>query len=455
MRAPGAFVLSSPWMRARLFAPSDLAPLIWLRIVFGAVLVVEMIRFAAHGWIRSYYVEPSFHFRYFGFSWVPHWPGEWMYLHFVLTGVAAALVTVGLFYRFAAPALFVGITYVFLLDQTHYLNHLYLVCLLACLLVLLPGGSAWALDARLGLTPQRSSAPTWMLWLMRAQIGLVYFFGGIAKLDRDWLSGVPGAMFLDNHELTAPLAEREWAAKAFAYGGAGFDLLIVPALLHRRTRPFAVVAAILFHVSNDRLFSIGIFPWLMIAATPIFFEPKTVRRMLSLVAPPPPEVAPSPPRWPKAVVGFLAVWMAVQVALPLRHWLYPGEVNWTEEGHTFAWHMKLRNKRADAKFFLRYPDGRQREVDPRELLTRRQYRKMSTRPDLILQFAHELARREAANGQPGVEVRARVRASLNGRRKTLLVDPSVDLSRQPWSLRPSPWIVPFDGQPVTLSTRVY
>ena len=51
----------------------------------------------------------------------------------------------------------------------------------------------------------------------------------------------------------------------------------------------------------------------------------------------------------------ICVFAALQLLMPLRHWLYPGNPNWTEEGHRFAWHMKLRDKDATAVFELRDP----------------------------------------------------------------------------------------------------
>jgi hypothetical protein len=446
-------------MVKRLLAPVDIAPLAYLRLVFGVVMAVEVGRFLGHGWVRADYIEPVFFFSYYGFSWVKPWPGAWMYVHFAAVGVAAAMVAVGLWYRAAAVILWAGFSYIFLLDQTHYLNHLYLTCLVAFLFVWLPAGSAYSADVRLGRTPRRDEVPAWMLWLLRAQIGLVYFFGGVAKLEVDWLSGVPGAMFLDNLELTAPLAEREWSARAFALAGLGFDLLVVPALLWRRTRPLAVAATVAFHLMNAALFRIGIFPWLMLFSTPIFFEPETVRRWMDRVwrGPKPSSRKPveASPRWQRAGLAFFYAWMAVQTALPLRHWLYPGTANWTEEGHNFSWHMKLRVKRGQARFFARDPrTGEEWEVDVRLMLTDRQYRKMTTRPDLVLQLAHELARGYAEKeGRPGMEIRAEVHTSLNGRPPQPMVDSTVNLAAQPWTIWPSPWIVPFQGGPVRVSAR--
>ena len=59
----------------------------------------------------------------------------------------------------------------------------------------------------------------------------------------------------------------------YSYGGLLLDLLAVPLLLWRRTRLLTFVALILFHINNAYMFSIGIFPWLMIAATTIYFDP--------------------------------------------------------------------------------------------------------------------------------------------------------------------------------------
>ncbi|MDY7230204.1 HTTM domain-containing protein [Hyalangium rubrum] len=444
-------------LRARLLAPVDIAPLAYFRIIFGATLLVEVFRFFSKGWIKTYYIRPDFFFSYYGFEWVKPWPGLGMYVHFAVLGVLAAMLTVGLFYRVAAPLFWLGFSYVFLLDPANYLNHLYLVCLLAFLLIWVPAGRAFSLDTRLGLARPSSTAPTWTLWLIRAQVGLVYFFGGIAKFDADWLSGVPGAMFLRKWELTAPLAEKAWAARLFAFSGTAFDLLVAPALLWRRTRPWAVAAAVAFHLTNANLFRIGIFPWLMIAALPLFFEPSTVRRWLERVWPwRASEAAETPATgsWTQqAGVAFFALWLTLQALLPLRHFLYPGEVNWTEQGHNFSWHMKLRNKKGSVIFEARDPrTGERWDVDPEPLLSKRQYSKMTTRPDLVLQFAQRIARQYEHQGRPGIQVFADVWVSLNGRPHQPLVDPTVDLAAQPHSLRAATWILPLREEAVALSS---
>ena len=147
----------------------------------------------------------------------------------------------------------------------------------------------------------------------------------------------------------------------------------------------------------------------------------------------------------KLVVGFIAVWIGLQILVPLRYLFYPGNVSWTEEGHRFAWMMKLRDKDAEARFTVRDPaTGRQWRVSNERFLKRHQIGEMESRPDMILQFAHHLVRVwEKERGVAGVEVRARVCASLNGRKAELLIDPERNLARIERNLRHADWILPL------------
>ncbi len=146
------------------------------------------------------------------------------------------------------------------------------------------------------------------------------------------------------------------------------------------------------------------------------------------------------------VLVLLAAWFSFQVLVPLRHLIYPGSPHWTEEGHRFAWQMKLRDKRGTAAFEVRDPaTGQVWQVRNRDFLTPRQERKMATRPDMILQFAHYLAATwRDGRGIEDAEVRTTVWVSLNGREPALLVDPRRDLAKVARNLRHADWILPLD-----------
>jgi vitamin K-dependent gamma-carboxylase len=342
--------------------------------------------------------------------------------------LAAAGVMVGFLYRIAAPVYFLAFTYSFLLDQTRYLNHFYLVCLISFLMCFLPAERAFSVDALLRRNIRSAVVPAWTLWLLRAQVGIPYFYGGIAKLNSDWMyGGEPMRSWL--RPLTrvpggGPIFTADWVVYSFVIGGLLLDLLVVPLLLWRRTRLFAFAAAVVFNLINGVIFDIGIFPWLMLGALLIFFPPELLRRfarafMSSGEASPDAEPSqasvsattieetrscPSLTSSQKLVAGLLAAYLAVQLLFPLRHYLYPGDVSWTEEGHNFSWHMKLRTKGGEAVFTVTHPgSGQTWTIKPEDYLKPHQAMKMTTKPDLILLFGQYLAEEKRREGYENAE----------------------------------------------------
>jgi vitamin K-dependent gamma-carboxylase len=443
-----------PALNRRLFEPVDISSIVFFRIAFGAIMLWEIWRYFVNGWIFFHYIQPQWHFTYYGFGWVRPWPGGGMYVHFAVLALMALFILLGLWYRVATTVFFLGFTYVFLLDEVQYLNHFYLVSLVSLLLIFVPPHRSFSIDSLTRLTEPSATAPAWALWLLRFQIGVPYFFGGIAKLNGDWLRGQPLRAWLAERSdvpLVGHVFDETWMVALFNYGSLLFDLLVVPALLWRRTRPCAVVVALVFNILNWQLFSIGIFPWFMIAATTLFLEPHWPRDVLGRLRRPVRQVDTGgegipPDHKRKFITALVAPYALVQILVPLRHFAYPGNVNWTEEGHRFAWHMKLRDKEAVARFFATdTTTGWRREMNPLYYLTEDQYEEMSARPRMILQFGHYLADRLHAEGHEDVMIRPLVKASLNGRKRELLIDPSVDLTEISPGIPPALWIQPLDA----------
>lgn len=448
-------------LQGRLFLPVDGASLAVFRIAFGLVMVWESWRYFSKGWIPENWIDPTFYFTFWGFDWVQPWGGDGMYWQWRAVGFFGLLVALGLFYRLSCALLFLSMTYLFLLDKTWYLNHIYLVCLLAFIMIFVPAHRTWSLDAVLRKPGLPAAVPTWGLWLVRAQIAVVYFGGGIAKLNGDWLRGEPLRQWLadrDDFFVLGRFFHDEWFVYLFSYGGLLLDLFIVPFLLWRRTRALAFVAVVFFHVTNSQLFNIGIFPWLALGATTIFFAPDWPRRALRWlgrgfvaprrVEPVPVSAGAAAVSWKSSLLlGFLGVYLVIQVFMPLRHWLYPGKVHWTEEGHRFAWHMKLRDKEAvDFRVFAVDPaTGRRDQVIPEQYLMPDQVDEMSTRPDMIRQFADHVADEYEAVGRARPEIYVRALIQLNDHEPRLMIDPGRNLAAvpdRPWAH--SDWILPFD-----------
>ncbi|RBP47697.1 vitamin K-dependent gamma-carboxylase-like protein [Roseimicrobium gellanilyticum] len=451
-------------LRERLFAPVDIAFLVFFRLGFAGIMLWEVYRYFSLGRIKPYYVDPGFHFKYYGFEWIEPWPGEGMYWHFTAMAVFATCMLVGFCYRLAAFLFACAFTFVFLQDQAHYLNHFYLVCLISFLMVLLPANCAWSIDAWMRPRLRSQVVPAWTLWLLRVQIGIVYFYGGLAKLGPDWLQGEPMRMWLADRASKFPRIEHyfseEWFVYGFAYGGLLFDLLVVPLLLWRPTRWIGYLWALSFHLINNQLFNIGIFPWFMLCATLIYLPPDFPKRIWGFLrgkkwqpqaeALSPVGAAATAGSWSfgqRVLVSFLGLYLVAQCLIPFRHLLYPGDVNWTEEGHRFSWRMKLRGKDGEVVFkVVQKGTGRFWEFDPEGNLTKKQVDEMAGRPDMILQFAHHLAWAMSERGYGDVAVYAKAMVSLNGREPELLVDPMVDLAQVRRSLAHSTWILPLQGK---------
>jgi vitamin K-dependent gamma-carboxylase len=431
-------------LAAALRAPVSIAPLVYIRMLFGAVMLWEVWRYFDHRWIARYFIEPEHLFPYYGFDWVRPWPGDGMYVHFALLGLLALCVATGTLYRVTAPLFFLGFTYVFLLDQSRYLNHFYLVVLVSLVLAFLPAHRAFSVDARLRPAIRRQSIPAWMLWLLRAQIGIPYLFGGIAKLSGDWLRGEPMRMWLSERTdfpVIGGLFTNEVFVYLFAWGGLLLDLLAVPMLLWRRTRWLAVGILAAFHLLNAELFTIGIFPWLMLAATVIFFPPASVERAMARVGIRMPHEA-GTVRHGTAGLAIAAAFVVIQILVPLRHLMYRGDVNWTEEGHRFSWHMKLRDKEGSVRLTVTSGDSSW-TVRPRSYMAPHQSAKLTDSPDMILQLAHLVADDYRRRGHRDVNVFGRARVSLNGRMPQEMIDTSVDLAAVDRGAAHSTWIVPL------------
>ncbi|MFN8707949.1 MAG: HTTM domain-containing protein [Planctomyces sp.] len=434
---------------SRAFQSTDYSGLAFFRIAFGFSLAAFAYKYLSSPALAADFITPRFHLTYFGFEWVRPWPGSGMYLHFLVMLIAAIGVAAGLFYRLAAVLLLFTFTHVFLIERALYNNHYYLIILLCLLAVAIPLNRVWSVDAfRPGR--QNSAGPVWGLWLLRFQLGVVYFYGGIAKIDSDWLQGQPMKMWLAARSELPVIGEfltRDWSPGLFAWGGLLFDLAIVPLLLWSRTALPGFLLLIAFHLMNSVLFQIGLFPWLMIAASTIFFRPDWPRRLLRTPVSAPQSTASwSEIRTPLRTAGMfaLSVYVLLQVLLPFRHLLYEGNPSWTENGQLFAWRMMLRQKLTGIRFYAAEPrTGRHGVVDIMPFLNQRQAQMMSRDPDLIVHFVGQLASFYEQQGISDLEIRVRVLASLNGRKPQYLIDPSVNLAKEVRRIGGYSWVLPL------------
>lgn len=410
-------------MIRHLLRPTDAAIFIYFRFFAGVFLALELINSLTLGDFHEY-TYPRFHFTYLFFDWIKPWPAWGMVFHYLLTILAGFSFALGIRQRLCAIILFLGYTSLFLMEKAEYVNHFYLYCLISFWLIFMPVKNG-----------KERSAPAWYYWLMLFHMGIIYFYAGIAKLDAEWLSFRSVQLFLNQNNWTMPGLE-----KIITYGGLIFDLLIVPLLIFKRTRIFAFIGSVIFHISNATMFGLATFPWFSLMMTSLFLGVSWPRKF-SWFDDFFPETDLSEPVLKKRhylLASFLLIYVVAQLALPLRHHLYPGQVSWTEEGHMFSWRMKLRTKKGDVIFYVVDKKTNQvRIIFPQQYLTQKQYQQMVGKPDFILQFAHYLKQQ-----YPQGSIHARSKVSVNGKQPLEMIDQSVDLSEKRRQIAVYDWILP-------------
>lgn len=445
-------------------APS--VSLAFFRMVFGLVMFVSAARFISLGWIKEQYILPKYHFHYFGFEFVKgvEYFGEiGVYVLFATMVCASIGVVLGFQYRVSSWLYFLTFTYIELLDATFYLNHYYFVSIIALLLCFVPAHSSYSFDALRGKVSSRSKVPAWCVDIFKFQIGIVYVYAGIAKIQPDWLfHALPLRLWLPAQDwlpVIGNLMKYNEVAFAFSWLGMLFDCTIIFFLLSSKTRVAAYVAVVIFHITTGILFQIGVFPLVMSSVVLLFFSDKFHQNCLDLF-------------WNNclinkityqksihhhecsrgkkkevstvlkiAVIGFVLF----QLIFPLRFLFYPGQVLWTEQGFRFSWRVMLAEKAATATFFVRDEADTKPEqiVYNREFLTEYQERQMSFQPDLLIQYASILKNYYSLHGMKKPSIRAEVWCTLNGRPSRLLIDSSVNLASLHDSWSDKEWIVRY------------
>lgn len=431
----------------RLNDPVDVASLAAFRVLFGALMAFAMIRFLANGWVEEFYVKPTYFFTYELLPWIKPFPAVAMHVLFVALAALALCVAAGFCYRLSVALFFLGFTYAELIDKTTYLNHYYLVSLLSGLMIFIPAHRAWSIDAWLRPKLGAELVPGWTLWVLHFQIAVVYIFAGLAKLNADWLfDAQPMRIWLaarSDLPLVGSFLDDAWNAYTASWAGAAYDLTIVFFLCHRRTRPWAFVAVIVFHLVTCVLFRIGMFPWLMIASSTLFFAPDWPRRWLGASVtgclPRHPYEASSGVHGslhPVAIVALIA-YVGVQLFLPLRQYLQSESSAWTFRGFNWSWRVMLVEKTGHSEFRAIDPEtGQNLRILATDYLTPRQAQFMAQDPAMIRTLAQHIASDLRARGWARVQIYADSYASLNGRPSQRLVDPSVDFAAP----LPSVWI---------------
>lgn len=429
---------------------SDAAPLATFRIFFGMLMFISIVRFWLNGWIEKLYLEPSFHFKYYGFEWVQVPQAFWCYALFALCGISAIFVALGYKYRLSIILFFASFTYIELMDKTTYLNHYYFISVLSFLLIFLPANRYFSIDSCKSKSYRQ--VPSYAIHSIQLLIAIVYIYAGLAKLNTDWLlEALPLSIWLPskyNIPILGDLLQKTWVHYAFSWGGAIYDLSIVFFLLYKPTRILAFASVLAFHILTGILFPIGMFPYVMIVSTLIFFSPEFHHRILAIIS----RLMQVPKErfdsnlvlagnsWAKYI---LIVFFSIQILLPLRFVFYPGNLFWTEEGYRFSWRVMLMEKAGYAQFKVEdQKSGKTFMVDNSDFLTPFQEKQMATQADFILEYAHFLGQHFSSQGHSNIAIYVDSHVALNGTKSRPFVDPTLNLLTVHDSFAHRKWILP-------------
>lgn len=429
-----------------LFKQIDNSALIVFRIIFGLLCFLESIGAILTGWVKTNLIDPKFTFSFIGFEWLQPLPGNWMYVYYIIMGAFAFLIMVGYKYRLSIISFTILWAASYFMQKSSYNNHYYLLWLISSIMVFMPANKYASLDVKYNPKLKTNSMPQWCKWIIVLQLFILYTYAAFAKLYPDWLNTNFIEILMKSRQdyfLIGDVLQQKWLHYVLAYGGVLFDGLVIPLLLFKPTRKYIFIVAICFHLFNSIVLQIGIFPYLALAFTLFFFEPKTIQKLFlkKKVVYEKQQVV-----LPKFRVPFIAVfsiYFIVQIGLPLRHHFIEDDVLWTEEGHRLSWRMMLRAKGGTANYSVENKEtGKRFIVNMNDYLTQKQIRTASTKPDVIWQFSQYLKEHFKRNGQD-VSVFVDCKVSINGKPYKRLINPEVDLGNEPWqTFKHSSWILP-------------
>ncbi|KAG9353838.1 hypothetical protein JZ751_011962 [Albula glossodonta] len=461
--------------------PTDPASLGIFRFLFGMLMAIDITQERGLSHLDYKYLDGAPICRFPLFNFLEPLPLDWMYLVYVVMFLGAVGIMIGCFYRLSCLMFISTYWYIFFLDKTAWNNHSYLYGLIGFQLTLMDANRYWSIDGLWNGRKKNAHVPLWNYTVLRFQIFIVYFIAGVKKLDSDWVGGY-SMHYLAHHWLFDPfklILPVETVSLLIVHGGGLIlDMTAGYLLFFDATRPVAAVFVTYFHCMNSQLFSIGMFPYAMLATTLLFFYPDWPRRFfhrfpgcLKAILPPtetapqsstscvyidnpnrstddsqrpPSTLKPSKPgRRHKLGTLFTLLYLAEQFFLPYSHFITQGYNNWTNGLYGYSWDMMV-HSRTHQHVKITYRDGKTGEVGYLNPGVFTQSRRWKDHGDMLKQYATCLSRQLVHYNITEPEIFFDIWVSINERFQQRIFDPRVDIVRADWSpFHPNPWLMPL------------
>lgn len=427
-----------------LFEPKFPVTLGLFRIGFGLIMIYQFYH------IQDYFYNVLIHSGYFikydFFEWVSLTSAENLKIIFLIAQVGSFFIAIGLFYRVSSFLVFLIWCYLFFTDQGHNNNHYYLIAMLLFSLIFV-NANQWGGIKNIKHKP--CYVPQWNYLVFKLLVFVVYFYGGLAKLNWDWLNGYPLKYWLTGREdlgaFLQSVLEKDFTIYFFSYYGLFFDLVVGFLLFHKKLKYLALFLMIPFHVFNHFLWPIGVFPWLSIFITILFFEKEIAQLIQSQRI----ESYQSSKKVELLVSITFVCFFSFQFLFPFRQYLYSGKTNWHGYGELFSWRMMLTDKQGAVRLRV-YDQNNQSlgELSLESYINERQLFKLVYLPKNFVpfcQFIEAQIKNDARNkGLGDIKIYVDAFKTINNRPFQRVIDPNIDLTSVEYSvLSKGTYILPF------------
>ncbi|XP_043459796.1 vitamin K-dependent gamma-carboxylase isoform X1 [Prionailurus bengalensis] len=460
----------SSWGRlvTLLNRPTDPASLAVFRFLFGLMMVLDIPQERGLSSLDRRYLDGLEVCRFPLLDALQPLPLDWMYLVYTIMFLGALGMMLGLCYRISCVLFLLPYWYVFLLDKTSWNNHSYLYGLLAFQLTFMDANHYWSVDGLLNARKRNAHVPLWNYAVLRGQIFIVYFIAGVKKLDADWVEGY-SMEYLSRHWLFSPfklvLSEEMTSLLVVHWCGLLLDLSAGFLLFFDASRSIGLLFVSYFHCMNSQLFSIGMFPYVMLASSPLFCSPEWPRKLVShfperlqellpLKAAPQPSVScvykksrakggQKPGLRHQLGATFTLLYLLEQLFLPYSHFLTQGYNNWTNGLYGYSWDMMV-HSRSHQHVKITYRDGRTGELGYLNPGVFTQSRRWKDHADMLKQYATCLSQLLPKYNVTEPQIYFDIWVSINDRFQQRIFDPRVDIVQAAWSpFQRTSWLQPL------------
>ena len=412
----------------------DNSSLVFFRMGFGLLLCLECWGAIATGWVSKNLVNPKFTFNYIGFDWIQCLVGEGMYIYFIVMGLLGVLIMLGLFYRPAIILFTIMWSISYLAQKTSYNNHYYLLILISGLMSFSPAHKNRSCDVLWRGVTRDDKCSYAYIFIFIAQIGIVLLYASFNKMHGDWFRAEAISIWFSSksdYPIIGGLLSEKWFQLIVAWGGIIFDGTIIFLLFFKRTRTLGVVLSFLFHLFNSFVFQIGIFPYLSLLFIVFFYPGEKIRKPFFKDTA---TVVDQPHKLGKTPILLISAYLLIQLLLPIRHYVIPGDVVWTGEGKKMSWRMMLKARRGIISFRVENPEsGEKVKVKLNDYLYPKQRARMSVNNDMIWQFSQRLKEEYLKKGWKSVKIFVDAKVKINKGSFRTLIDPKTDLAAAKWS----------------------